>query len=199
MKSKIKAVVFDAGGVIIDWRTHIEKFADNYGIAYDSFYQAMEPYEIPACKGLIDSDDYCRGIMRQIGFAEDWQKLRQVFPVAFTPIDETYELLTELGGKYRLAMLTNAPKGSVDEIDKKLKYKQYFEVIIDSSVVGLVKPDKEIYLLTCQKLHLKPQQCLFVDDVFKNVEAAEKLGFKTVHFTHPQKSVEAIKKILGLG
>ncbi|MBU2051583.1 HAD-IA family hydrolase, partial [Patescibacteria group bacterium] len=99
-------------------------------------------------------------------------------------------------GKVRLAMLTNAYDDSVDELDKKVNHKKYFELIIDSSVVGMMKPDKEIYLLTCQKLQLKPSQCLFVDDDLKNVEAAIKLGFKTVHFKEPEESVKLIRKIL---
>jgi putative hydrolase of the HAD superfamily len=198
MNSKIKAVVFDAGGVITDWRTHIEKFAAEIGKTIEEFYKAVEAYEVPGCKGLIDSDEYCRGIMKDIGLEQDWKKLRQVFPQAFTPIEETYRLLEELNGRYRLAMLTNATKYSVDELDKKIGHKRFFEVIVDSSVVGMVKPDKEIYLHTCRVLKLKPQQCVFVDDLLENIEAAENLGFHTVHFTQPKKGVAAVKKILGL-
>jgi HAD superfamily hydrolase (TIGR01509 family) len=191
MNKKIKAVVFDAGGVITDWRTHIEKFAAEIGKTIEEFYKAVEAYEVPGCKGLIDSDEYCRGIMKDIGLEQDWKKLRQVFPQAFTPIEETYRLLEELNGRYRLAMLTNATKYSVDELDKR-----FFEVIVDSSVVGMVKPDKEIYLHTCQVLRLNPVQCIFVDDQIENVEAAKNLGFKTVHFTNPPSGVKLIRKIL---
>jgi HAD superfamily hydrolase (TIGR01509 family) len=77
--------------------------------------------------------------------------------------------------------------------------REYFTIIVDSSEVRCLKPDKKIFKILLQRLHLKPQECLYIDDTVECVAAAKKLGFKTVHFTQPGKSVKRIRKALGLG
>ncbi|MDP4030863.1 MAG: HAD family phosphatase [Candidatus Beckwithbacteria bacterium] len=196
INKKIKAVVFDAGGVITEWRQTIDAFLDELGVDFASFQKATEPDELLVYKGLMKTEDYYQRTMKRLGREEKWARLTEIIPANFTRIEATFNLLEELQGKVRLAMLTNAYDDSVDELDTKVNHKKYFELIIDSSVVGMMKPDKEIYLLTCQKLQLKPSQCLFVDDDLKNVEAAIKLGFNTVYFTEPEESVKLIRKIL---
>lgn len=191
----IKAVVFDAGGVITEWKKPLKKFLKQLGVSAEDWMKAIKPDEESANKGLVEPDEYCQRIMRRLGYSNQWRLLRKVMPGSFQRIEQTFQLLAELKGKYRLAMLTNAFKGSVDALDKKTHHKQYFDLIIDSSVVGLVKPDKRIFLLTCKRLGLRPEDCLFVDDDEINIMAAEKLGFKTVHFTDPEKGVKLIRKM----
>ena len=47
----------------------------------------------------------------------------------------------------------------------------------------ITKPDPEIYLRLCKRYSLKPEECVFIDDTQKNVDAAQKLGMKGIHFT----------------
>lgn len=196
INQKIKAAIFDAGGVITEWRQTIDAFLDELGIDFASFQKATEPDELLVYKGLMKTEDYYQRTMKRLGREEKWVRLTEIIPANFTRIEATFKLLEELQGKIRLAMLTNAYDDSVDELDKKVNHKKYFELIIDSSVVGMMKPDKEIFLHTCYKLGLSSEQCLFVDDDLKNVKAAKKLGFNTVHFTDPEESVKLVRKIL---
>lgn len=198
MKTKIKAVVFDAGGVITEWRKPLTRFFTEIDVTVEEWVAAIEPDEEIANKGLLEPDECFKRIMKRLDREDQWLRLREVSPGSFERIEETFALLEELQDRFRLALLTNALSGSVDQLDRKVKLKKYFEVIIDSSAVGMVKPDKRIFLLTCQRLGLKPQQCLFIDDDEKNIKAAQKLGFQTVHFTEPKTGVEEIKEKLGL-
>jgi epoxide hydrolase-like predicted phosphatase len=55
-------------------------------------------------------------------------------------------------------------------------WEDMFDTVVISGEVGLRKPEPEIYLLTCERLGLRPAECVFVDDVDLNVEAARALG-----------------------
>ncbi|MEN8162128.1 MAG: HAD-IA family hydrolase, partial [Myxococcota bacterium] len=58
---------------------------------------------------------------------------------------------------------------------------ELFEVIVDSSEVGVRKPDPRIFELTLERLGgLEPEQALFLDDAASNVAAAERLGIRSV-------------------
>lgn len=196
MNQKIKAAIFDAGGVITEWRETINNFLAEMKVDWVAFQKATAPDEVAAYKGLIKMEDHFKQSMKRLGMEEKWPRWAELVPTAFTRIEPTFELLEELQGKIRLALLSNAYAGSLDQLDNKTKHKKYFEVIIDSSVVGMAKPEKEIYLLACKKLGLGPKDCLYIDDTKEYIAAARQLGFQTVHFTDPKESVKLIRKIL---
>lgn len=60
---------------------------------------------------------------------------------------------------------------------------ELFEVLVISGEVGLRKPDPRIYRLAARRLELPPQRCVFVDDLDRNVRAAEEVGMLGVHHT----------------
>ena len=196
INKRIKAVVFDVGGVITEWRKPMNDFFQQYGLEEKDWLAPAMIDEPAGNRGEISMDEYCRRTMRRLGKPNDWKKVRQIFPGGFTLIESTIELLVELKPLIPLAMLTNAMRGSVQELDKKLNFKHYFQVIVDSSEVGMVKPEQEIFQYVCRQLNLEPNQCLFIDDEKPNIEMAEKLGFKTIHFKEPKESVKLIRKIL---
>jgi putative hydrolase of the HAD superfamily len=70
--------------------------------------------------------------------------------------------------------------------------------VIDSSKVGMRKPDPEIYLLTCSRLGVAPERCLFIDDLLCNVEAANALGMQTIQCLDPVAVAdEVVQRLLG--
>ena len=70
--------------------------------------------------------------------------------------------------------------------------------MVVSCEIGLRKPDPKIFNYLLKKLDLISQECLFIDDLENNIEAAQKLGFITIHFTNQKKSMAEIRKALGL-
>ena len=57
-----------------------------------------------------------------------------------------------------------------------------FDDVISSAVVGMAKPDHRIYRLAAERLKLPVEECLFIDDAERNVEAAREVGMSAVHF-----------------
>ncbi|TKR80589.1 hypothetical protein L596_014642 [Steinernema carpocapsae] len=77
---------------------------------------------------------------------------------------------------------------------------EMFDVVVESCRTGLRKPNPEIYELTLQKLGLEAKECVFVDDLLKNCEAAEKLGMKAVQVKdgNAREAVDDLGKLLGI-
>ena len=73
---------------------------------------------------------------------------------------------------------------------------QLFDGLLISGEDKLIKPDQAIYQLAKKRFNLDPEQTVFIDDKLENIEAAQKMNFKTIHLTNPKKIKIEIKKFL---
>ena len=100
----------------------------------------------------------------------------------------------------RLGLLTNNVKEFGDHWRSSFPVEELFEVVVDSSHVGMRKPEREIYELTCERLGIAPSEAVFVDDNADNIAAAAALGMETVHFGEdPWAALAELDEILGHG
>lgn len=83
---------------------------------------------------------------------------------------------------YRTALLTNNVAEWGDAWRSTFPVDELFDTVVDSSAVGMRKPDPRVYELTCDRLDTAPRDAAFVDDNFDNVAAARALGMAAVHF-----------------
>ena len=100
------------------------------------------------------------------------------------------------GAGYRTALLTNISRSGEALWRSLLPVDELFDVVVDSSQVGLRKPDPAIFLLTCERLGLAPQECLFVDDLRCNVDAATELGMTTIQCDDPVVIADEVVEML---
>lgn len=101
----------------------------------------------------------------------------------------------------RLAILSN-------ELDlfygkdfrEKLPFLSQFELIVDATYTGILKPDPRAYAFITESLDVQPGECVFVDDQLKNVRGGRSAGMSCVEFdvTQPANSYEAALRLLGL-
>ena len=80
-----------------------------------------------------------------------------------------------------LALLTNNVKEFGDAWRSSFPVDELFEIVVDSSEVGMRKPDPRIYELTCERAGVATEESVFLDDNGDNVAAARALGIETVH------------------
>ncbi|KAL0947395.1 hypothetical protein HGRIS_013508 [Hohenbuehelia grisea] len=75
-----------------------------------------------------------------------------------------------------------------------------FDDFIDSSQVGMRKPDPKFYLLACDRNGIKPSEAVFLDDIGMNLKAASKLGIRTiqVHIGQTLDAVKQLEEVLGM-
>jgi putative hydrolase of the HAD superfamily len=114
------------------------------------------------------------------------------------PNEEMIAFLRELRDRgYRLAMLTNNVREWEPRWRAMLPVDELFEVVVDSGFVGMRKPDPAIYRLTCERLGVGPERCLFVDDVAVNCDAAAALGMTAVLFRSSEQATAEMREALG--
>jgi putative hydrolase of the HAD superfamily len=114
---------------------------------------------------------------------------------------EMIELVADLRGRgLRTALLTN----NVREWESRWRAKlpeldEIFEVVVDSAFVGMRKPEPEIYHLTVERLGggLRAEDCLFIDDMAINCDAARDLGMAAVQFETTEQARADIEQLLG--
>jgi len=83
----------------------------------------------------------------------------------------------------RLAILSNELDLFYgDKFRGKLPFLDVFDVIQDATYTKILKPDPRAYISCLNDLDLKPQDCLFIDDQFRNIIGAQKVGLNTIHF-----------------
>ena len=108
-------------------------------------------------------------------------------------------VMLEAIGRIRLrgiavAALTNNWAG---EQDRTHELREHFDAFVESSVVGLRKPDRRIYLLACESLAIEPAEAVFLDDIGRNLKIARELGMKTVKVDQPEEALETLSNLLG--
>ena len=178
----IKNIVFDMGGVLIDYNPEkalygeldkesadialAEIFRNNIWSEKDRGVVSAE--EILALKGgLIPAHAYDK-------VAEMVMNLYPFMP----PFEETERIVKRLKSNgYRIFLLSNASLDFYDE-KKNIPALSYFDGYLISADYKLIKPEKEIYLTLFSKFNLRPEECFFVDDVEANCEASRVLGMK---------------------
>jgi 2-haloacid dehalogenase len=101
-------------------------------------------------------------------------------------IDGTVEILKSLKGRYRLLGLSNWSGETFPVAQARFEFLKDFEAILVSGHEKLIKPDPKFYQLLETRHRVVPAEAVFIDDVQKNIDAAARLGFRTIRFENPE-------------
>jgi len=74
---------------------------------------------------------------------------------------------------------------------------EYFDVVVESSLTGLRKPDPEFYRIACELLDIEPHEAVFLDDLGINLKPARAMGMQTVKVTDPDAALAELEAIVG--
>lgn len=193
----VKNIVFDMGGVIIDFnfdKTLGEYFPEKYRtmlkerIFENEIWRKMDA-------GLERSSNVIENIVPQL--PEEIRELTSSMVSDFYPhmpiIDGTEDLIKRLkAAGYSVYLLSNATARFFDkylDIPALTLMDGYFI----SALYKLVKPQREIYEAFCNKFSLTPEECFFIDDTAKNIEAAKEYGMHGFVF---KKDIAALEDAL---
>ena len=194
----IKTIFFDIGGVLIDIhpeRTYqyLSDSADvEVNMVKESFpWDAHDQYE----RGIMNNDDwfitYKESLpqpccLKRSDFWNAWKLL-------LGEEKNTVNILEALNKQYSIWLLSNTnPKHIQDEIEKRYLFPSLVNGAVYSFDVGVRKPEKEIYEIAMQRANANPQECLFIDDLLENIQAAKQIGIEGIHF----RSSEQLKQDL---
>ncbi len=187
----IKNIVFDLGGVLVDW---------NPRYLYEKIFNTEE--EMDWFLGNICTSDWNSKQDAGRTIAEATQILLARHPEYEREIRAYYDRWTEMfsgqiegtvqildrlkqRGNYRLLALTNWSGETFPTARKLFNFLSWFEGIVVSGDEKLIKPDLRIYQLLFERYGIEPEQSIFIDDTLSNVETANLLGMTALHFTDP--------------
>ncbi|MBN1304808.1 MAG: HAD family phosphatase [Anaerolineales bacterium] len=189
--NQIKAIVFDFGGVLLDWKPHY---------LYRKFFA---------------DDRQIDAFLEEIGFAEWNQRQDQGRPFAEAvdllaaqfpryadlirayderwiesiggPIQSSVDLLGRFkDAGYPLFGLSNWSSEKFYTTRGEFPFFEWLDYILVSGDVKLVKPDPQIFQVFLENIEYRPEECLFIDDSQVNIETAGRLGFDTVWYRTPE-------------
>ena len=112
------------------------------------------------------------------------------------------DFLLSLKENYKLGCITNNIHNSKDDkvnhLNQASQVMKIFDHIIESSRVGLRKPDPKIYYMSCDALGVRPEECIYLDDLGINLKPARKIGMTTIKVIDPNEAIDEVKKYLQL-
>jgi len=199
--SSIKNIIFDLGGVLIDWNPHymykkiipdLEKrewFFNNictfsWNEEQDGGRLIKDANEIliaqyPEYKDLIEA------------YYDRWEEMLN------GPIEDTVEIFRTLkqSNLHKFYALTNWSAETFPRALELFDFLHWFDGRLVSGEENTRKPYKEIYELIISRYNLNPIETLFIDDNLRNINAANELGFKTIHFINPSLLASSLKTL----
>lgn len=97
----------------------------------------------------------------------------------------------------KVAALTNNWKADDPAASSTKLLAEVFDIVVESAVEGLRKPDPRIYEATCARLGVQPAECVFLDDLGVNLKPARALGMTTIKVGDPETALSELADILG--
>ncbi|OFX18687.1 MAG: hypothetical protein A2041_12205 [Bacteroidetes bacterium GWA2_31_9b] len=190
--NKIKNIIFDLGGVIINLNTQktaseMEKlgftnFEKNYTLINQTdLFDLLE-------KGLITPDQFRMEIRKHISSKVSDEQIDNAWSAMLLDFPkERIELIQKAKQNYRIFLLSNTNKIHFDKYssdfitDFGFSFNSLFEKSYYSFEIGHRKPDLEIYKHVMKHSNLIPEETLFIDDSETNIKAAQSVGLQTLH------------------
>jgi len=191
--TEIQAVVLDFGEVLCfqPEPQALSRMARLFGIPPEEFLQCYIPTRGPYDQGLMTPEEYWMDFARRSGVTIDTElveKLRIMDTAMWSRINpEMTEWVGRLhGAGLTTALLSNMQEDMASHARKSFDWLRHFDHQILSCELRLIKPDAEIFRRTIERIRVKPEATLFVDDREANVAAARALGVRAIQFESTQ-------------
>lgn len=199
--SKVETIIFDLGGVLIDWNplyVYKDLIPDEKERQYffENICTSEWNEEQDAGRSLQEATDILLA-----RFPEQEENIRAFYgrwvEMLKGPIDGTVEILKQIkeSKKYRLYALTNWSDETFHIALEKYDFLHWFEGILVSGKEKTRKPFPEFYQLLFDRYAIDPTKALFIDDNFRNIEAGKSTGLKTIHFMSPEQLKDELEKL----
>ena len=153
-------------------------------------------------RGEISEAEFQRRLESRLDGRFDFEHLRRLYFERLEPNREMIEFVRELRGRgLRTALCTNNVREWEPLWRSKLpELDEVFEVVVDSAFVGSRKPERKIYDITLERLGgVRPQECVFVDDIDVNCEGARELGMHPLRFEETSRAIAEVDALLSSG
>jgi putative hydrolase of the HAD superfamily len=203
----IRALISDFGGVLttplsagfLAYQEEAPITLEELGKGMQAAADAYGEHPLYALeRGEITEQEFARRLAEQLHDGFDLARLRHLY---FERIEPNAPMIRFVGDLRRRGMRTALLTNNVREWEPLWRAKlpeldEIFEVVVDSAFVGMRKPEPGIYELTLERLGVRAEECLFVDDLEVNCEAAGALGMTAVRFGHAEQAIAELESAL---
>ena len=201
MPQTIKAIIFDLGGVLIDW---------NPDYVFDTIFtdpvQKKHFYENICTPDWNEEQDAGRPIRvateELVQKHPEWKSQIEAYygrweEMLGGAIQDTVNVFRELKetGRYQFYALTNWSAETFPIALQRFEFLHWFDGRVVSGEEKLRKPFPEFYRILLDRYHLQPGETVFIDDNLRNVKAAEAIGIHSIPFQNAGQLREALKKL----
>ncbi len=196
----INSIIFDLGGVLIDWNPEYV-----YLDVFEGDRKKMQWFFDEICTSDWNENQdagypMAKATEERIAMFPDYEEWIRMFygrwvEMLGNQIQGTVDILKKLveHPDYKVVALTNWSHETFPIALDRFDFLQWFEGIIVSGEEKTRKPFPEIYQLTLRKYNIEAQKALFIDDNLRNVKAAETEGIHGIHFKSPDLLKEQLK------
>lgn len=200
-----RAVIFDLGGVVLgsplraiagyERERGIEPGLVNRVVVASGPAGAWARLE----RGEIDLEQFHRDFDRECAAAGAALSSRELFERMAQAAQPRPEMLEALGRLRRAGLATAALTNNwAGDGDRLAPLRGAFDVFVESSRVGLRKPDPRIYRLTLELLEIEAERSVFLDDIGRNLKPARALGMATLKVDEPVEALRDLGRLLQL-
>jgi putative hydrolase of the HAD superfamily len=205
VSKRYRAVIFDLGGVVTGSPLHaIAAYERELGFARDAINRVVAGSGHGGAwgrleRGEIEMEDFFAAFEADCaaaGLTIDARLLMQRIAAIAQPRPAMLRAIGRLrDGGLPVAALTNNWKSGAGDAAHALR--DVFDVVIESAIVGLRKPDPRIYQLACTELRVAPSEAIFLDDIGSNLKTARELGMATIKVVEPDEALAELERLTG--
>ena len=198
---QIKTIIFDLGGVLIDWNPEYV-----YLDVYDGDREKMQYFFDHICTSDWNENQDAGYSLEQatkdrIALFPDHEEHIKMFygrweEMLGDAIEGTVDILKKLvdSKKYQVVALTNWSHETFPVAREKFEFLNWFEGILVSGEEKTRKPFPDIYEMTLSRFKADAEHSLFIDDNLRNSNAAKELGINAIRFESPEQLTQELKR-----
>lgn len=198
-KKPVKFVYFDIGGVLLDFSGSFVSLSRLLNAPIKDVRDFWAPRDDALNRGAMTSGEFWQEVKAHFRYKGADIDFEDLWITSFRPIKETHTFAKKISRTHKIGLLTNAMPGTVAKTRTQGHIPHAnFAAIIESSTLGITKPDPKIYEIAKQRAGVEAGEILFIDDTEKNVLQAHTSGFHSYHFdtNNPAASVEELTQRL---
>jgi FMN phosphatase YigB (HAD superfamily) len=186
----IKAIIFDCFGVVFS-----DNFEDNYRkFGGDPVKDKQFLEEVIFTLSTGKEKNFNRIIASRLNIAEDVWSAANTSGRRFNW--ELLKYITQLRKTYKVSMLSNIGNDGLETFMDYSILEQHFDDIVESAKIGFAKPEARAYEVAADRLHVRLDECIFIDDREKYVEGATHVGMKAILFEDLDSLKQGLESIL---
>jgi putative hydrolase of the HAD superfamily len=193
-KSGVTFIFFDINGCLVRFfHRAFTAIAQDTGLSPDIIESVFWQHNDAVCTGEMSIPEFNKVFAKELGLdAIDWQSY---YLDAVEPIAEMHQLVRWAGQNYRIGLFSNIGSGFIEDMKKhKLIPDVAFDTIVDSSKVGLIKPDPKVYEVAEAMAGVPGEQILLIDDTRANLSPARVAGWHVMWF-NDYDSIESTERV----